>query len=219
MLRAVIFDMDGVIVDSEPHYYKIDGLVFREMGITVSEAEWHSFVGITAETMWVRIRERHRLSESLDELIARDRERRIAYFSALPDLAPIDGIPALLESLKRSGIRIALASSSPLKLIDIILARLGLTAYFEQRIDGDAVTAGKPAPDIFLRAAALLGVIPAECLVIEDSTNGVRAAVAAGMKCVGFRSPGTVGQSLHEADLIVESFVTLAPETLESLFR
>jgi HAD superfamily hydrolase (TIGR01509 family) len=217
MLRAVIFDMDGVIVDSEPHYFQIDGQVFREMGIAVSESEWHSFVGITAERMWSLIRERHRLREPLEELIERDRARRISYFSALPGLVPIEGIPALLESLKSAGIRIALASSSPAELIGIILTRLGLAAFFEHAIDGDSVAAGKPAPDIFLRAAAMLQVDPGECLVIEDSMNGVRAAAAAGMKCVGFR--GTGGQSLLGADLLVDGFTALTPEALKSLFR
>ena len=209
-VRAVLFDMDGVIVDTEPIYFASNRALFRQLGFTVTESGYAQFVGLEAEKMWAQLKTEHHLSQPVDELVRMEADGMAAALRAA-ELHPMPGLPALLGRIRAHGARIGLASSSAHPVIRIILEQLGLQNTFETVVSGDDVEHGKPAPDIFLLAAARLGVEPGNCLVIEDSANGVRAAKAAGMPCVGFRNPGSGGQDLHAADQVVH--------TLDAVFR
>ena len=209
MTKSVIFDMDGVLIDSEPLHYESDRRTMREYGLELSDAEMEAYVGITGEKMWADLREKYGIADSVETLMRKQEAHKRALFGQ--DVQPIDGIPELLEALQSAGRGIALASSSPRYFIDMVLEGLGLRRYFPVVVSGADVKKGKPAPDIFLRAAELLGVEPQHCVVIEDSGHGVRAAKAAGMHCIGLVTPNSGKQDLSLADIVVESVFRAFP--------
>jgi len=208
-VRAVLFDMDGVLIDSEPIYFEIEQQSFAHFGVTVGEEEHHSYVGTTLESMWRSIRHRHRLSPPVEELLAYHQERVLSEMGRR-ELRPTEGVERFVRSLSESKIKAAVASSSSHALIDIILNRTGLRSLFTVCVSGEDVERGKPEPDIFLRAAALLGLAPSACLVIEDSFNGIRAARKAGMSCVGFKNPNSGKQDLSLADSTIDRFLEIS---------
>jgi HAD superfamily hydrolase (TIGR01509 family) len=122
------------------------------------------------------------------------------------DLVPSIGVVAFLDALKLNGYTLAIASSSLKRNVDLILGKLKLTAYFDFIVSGEQVTKGKPEPDIFLKVAEHYGLHPNECVVIEDSTNGVAAAKAAGMHCLAYFNPTSGEQDLSKADQVFKSF-------------
>jgi beta-phosphoglucomutase-like phosphatase (HAD superfamily) len=209
MLRAVIFDMDGVLVDSEPYHHQAETRIFANLGISVPEEERRTFVGMSGRKMWEMVKERHAPRKSVEELMSFDRVQRLSFFSTIGPIQPIPGVTRLLEDLRAHKMKIGLASSSIMDLIRLITGAAGIGNYFDILVCGEEVQHGKPAPDIFLRAAMLLGVGTRECVVIEDSENGVRAAKAARIACVGFDNPGFRCQDLSMADLVVDDFARL----------
>ncbi|MBN1646768.1 MAG: HAD family hydrolase [Spirochaetales bacterium] len=216
-MKAVIFDMDGVLVNSEPHHFAIEKEIFASLGFSLDESELKTYVGMSLVKFWTGMKERFSLRQSIEELIENDSRVRISYFEALDHLDPIDGIRELLSGLAAAGIKIALASSSHRAMIDIVLKKLGLGRYFVFIISGHEIEHGKPAPDIFLKSAEAMGLEPVDCLVIEDSRNGVKAANAAGMPCVGFRNPDSGDQDLTTAQLVIDSFSGIDAELLEKV--
>ena len=164
------------------------------------------FVGISVENFWKTIRKRYNLNEAVEKLIKQDTELRVSYFSRIEKLEPAEGVRELIVSLRNKGIKTAVASSSHIRLIETVLEKTGLGEYFDETVSGCDVENGKPAPDIFLRTAEILGAGTEECVVIEDSFNGVKGAKAAGMKCIGFRNPESGNQNLSASDLIIDSF-------------
>jgi HAD superfamily hydrolase (TIGR01509 family) len=203
---AVIFDMDGVLVDTEPSYFASNNDLFRGLGFSVTTKEYTDFVGSSAITMWSTLKERFRLAQGVAELIDLSYRAHMANLEALPALEPIPGIVTLLNRLTASGVPLGLASSSPRGVIELTLKKSQLTAFFPVRVAGDEVAHGKPHPDIFLKTAALLGVPNAGCLVIEDSPHGIAGARTAGMKTVGLSTANSGNQNLSRADLVVHSF-------------
>ena len=203
-IRAVIFDMDGVMVDSEPIYFESNRSVFAELGFTVSHDDYAQFVGLDAGRMWAQLKALHNLPHRVPELVGLEADGMVAGLQAA-GLEPMPGLLTLIDALRSRDRRLAVASSSTRRVIQTVLAKLRLEDAFDHVISGEDVELGKPAPDIFLLASNLLEIPPAECLVIEDSANGVRAAKAAGMRCIGFRNPNSGAQDLSPADAIVES--------------
>ncbi|HQG30358.1 MAG TPA: HAD family phosphatase [Deltaproteobacteria bacterium] len=204
--RAVIFDMDGVLVDSEPIYMMSNRRLFASLGIEVSDSEYHTYVGTSAQGMWSAIKERHGLDAPMDMLIRQEFEEHERSLSSAENLCAIPGVEKLLLTLKGLSVRLAVASSSSRRVVDLILSRAGLTPFFETTVCGQDVSNGKPHPEIFLTAARRLGVEPCECLVIEDSPRGIAGAAAAGMRTVGFQNPNSGVQDLSRADLLIGSF-------------
>jgi HAD superfamily hydrolase (TIGR01509 family) len=219
MLRAVIFDMDGVILDSQPYHFAVEDKMCQEMGIDVSTEESNSFVGMAGDRVWGYLKNKFGLSQSIQELMAYENKARIAYFSSLGNLYPIPGVVGFMKELRQQGIKIALASSSSAEVIDIFISKMGIRDFFQKIISGDAVEKGKPDPDIFLHAAAALGENPADCIVIEDSANGVKAAKLAGMKCIGFRNLNSGDQDLSRADVVIDDFTKLSVLIITSLCK
>lgn len=202
--------MDGVLVDSEPLYFEVNREFMRRRGIEISAEDYDRYVGMSAMRMWSDVRERFGLAESTEELLTAEAEAFFRFLAGLPELPPMPGVRELLTHLQSEGLAIGLASSSMRKNVRAVLRKSGLEPFFDPVVCGEDVNNGKPAPDIFLRAAGLMRTPPDQCLVIEDSANGVRAAKAAGMACVGLRNPSSGNQDLAGADLIVPDFSPLS---------
>jgi len=209
MLKAVIFDMDGVLLDSEPYHYFIEGEIYKSLGINIPEKIRVNFVGLGNKEMWTFIKNKYGLKQSIEELSHNNDRERFAYMSKLTGLSPNPGILQLLEILKNNKIKIALASSSPKNVINILIDKISLTEYFDIMVSGDEFKNGKPEPDIFIQTAKLLRENAADCIVIEDSTNGIKAAKAAKMKCIAYKNKGTRGQDISMADLMIDDFTKL----------
>ena len=202
MINAVIFDLDGVLIDSEPLHCRADNQVLTELGIDAPENYLDRFAGWTNAAMWEAIKTDYPIAKSIDELT----EIQLHIKSDLlqkSDLKAIPGIVELLEEIKIMRIPIAVASSSPRQFIDSVVEKIGIEQYFALMLSGEEVEHSKPEPDIFLKVAGLLNVNPSECLVVEDSKSGTTAAKKAGMMCIGYQNVNSGNQDLSKADLIV----------------
>ncbi|HLT92268.1 MAG TPA: HAD family hydrolase [Woeseiaceae bacterium] len=218
MPPLVIFDMDGVLVDSEPMHMRLEREMFERLSLPISEAEHQAFVGMSPAGMWGTIKARFDLPHAVDDLVEMDTDVKAREIGATP-LEPIDGVEELIADLEDAGCELAVASSSQKRLIEAVTEGLGLRQRFSHLVSAEEVRRGKPHPDVFIRAAELCGRKPADCLVIEDSANGVRAALAAGMKCVGFVNESAGRQDLSGADLVVRNFGDAARKEIVALAR
>jgi len=206
MIQTVIFDMDGVIIDSEPVYFEIDKQMFEELNIAVSFEEHCSYVGTSSQNMWNAIITKHGVAEQPAELMRKEYSLYLEHLANAKDLQPIDGVVELIHELYKNNFKLVLASSSQMASIDIVLNKFKLDELFIAKVSGSELAHSKPHPEIFLRSARLIKSDPSECIVIEDSKNGVTAAKAAGMKCIGFLNPNSGNQDLKNADLVIHSF-------------
>ena len=204
-MKAVIFDMDGVLVDSQPYHFKADIDTMAEYGVIKDQKFYEAFAGTLTDNRMRTLRDMFGLDVPAEELIEK-REKMILDIMANEDIKPISGIPELLRSIKALGLKTAVASSSGIELIKLVLDRLGIAVYFDSITSGNDVKRGKPDPDVFLLAAERIGVNPRECFVVEDSENGVKAAKSAGMKALGYVNPTSGNQCLDMADFITDDF-------------
>jgi HAD superfamily hydrolase (TIGR01509 family) len=217
MVKAVIFDMDGVIIDSEPFHWDVNKIIFKDLGIDVSFTEYQNYIGVSNTNMWTDLKNRHSLPQTVKQLVAMQVSGNIEFMKR-EQFEPINGGVALIQDLEKYGIAIALASSSPYNVINIVLDKFGIKSYFSAIVSGEDFLKGKPAPDIFIKAAELLNVSPKDCVVIEDATHGVAAAKAAGMKCIGFANKNSGNQDLTKADLIVTSMSAICVQNISASF-
>ncbi len=216
MLKAVIFDMDGVIIDSEPFHLEVNREIFRELNIPFIMEEYENYIGVSNDEMWADIKMKNNLSLPVSYLKELQVRKDMEYLLSAEE-KPIPGVLELLKELRLNGLAVALASSSSLKYIGIVLEKFRIRDFFDAVVSGENMRKGKPAPDIFLHTAKLLDVGPTSCLVIEDSRNGVAAAKAAGMKCIGFQNPSSGAQDVSAADFITGSLAQINLELIESL--
>lgn len=209
MIQAFIFDMDGVIIDSEPLHFEVDIQVMKDFGAAITQEQLEKYVGMTNPEMWKLIREEYQLQRTVSEIIDYQISNKIKILTAR-EMEPIDGIRELLADLKASGIPVGIASSSPPVFIQAVLDKFGLLDAFNCIVSGEEVDRGKPAPDVYLKAAELLGAEPASCMVLEDARHGIAAAKAAGMQCIGFVNPNSGNQDLSAADYVVRSIAEVS---------
>jgi HAD superfamily hydrolase (TIGR01509 family) len=202
-IRAVIFDMDGVLVDSEPLINAAAIAMFEEKGLIVQPDDFLPFVGAGEDRYIGGVAEQYGFP--LDVSAAKKRTYAI-YLDLVPSLLEaFPGVQDLIQECRNAGLLLAVASSADSIKVHANLEKIGLPVQFwDTVVIGEAVLNKKPAPDIFLTAAEKLGVTPAECVVVEDAVNGLQAANAAGMRCVAVATTFPVAQ-LMEADRVRDS--------------
>ena len=207
-MNYIIFDMDGVLLDSEPMHQEIIYETFQLEGIPFDKAYIQTLTGMSAFPMWEKVKRDAQRSESVEELIKFHRDY---FFKRLPEVKVplVPHVKDVLEKFKNEGKHLSLASSSGRKLIDIFTQQTNIAHYFEVIMSGDDVQYSKPNPEIFLKVAQWYHLPATQFTVIEDSTNGVKAAKSAGMQCVGFQNPLSGGQDLSQADLLIHSMQEL----------
>jgi HAD superfamily hydrolase (TIGR01509 family) len=209
-ITAVIFDMDGLLVDTEPLHYQATNLVLEEYGKVLTPEVNERFIGLGDETFWSVVKEDFGITDSVAEL----RRKRIGQMLRLIDTEPVRRMPGaaeLVRACRERSYRVAVASSTPLQQVYAILESAGIRDQFEVIVSGemDEVREGKPAPDIFLYTAELLNLPPRNCLVLEDSSPGVIAASTAGMRVVAVPNEATRTSDFSQADLVIESLAQL----------
>lgn len=207
MLKAILFDMDGVLVDSEPVHFAANYKMMKDrFGIELLYDDYKLYIGSTVEKIWKYFREKYGLTDYSWQELMDMAEEELAAMVERDGYPEIPGAAEAVRMLGNAGYRLAVASSSPMAKIRSNMERLGITDCFDAIVSGMELKNPKPSPDIFLKAAELLGVEPDECIVIEDSCNGTRAAKAAGMACLGFVNPHSGNQDLSQADYLFEDF-------------
>ena len=206
-IQAVLFDMDGVLVDSEFLHIKAEKLTLAPYGIELSKEEINNFMGMGVKMMLRSLIEKYSLPIT-EETLFRIHEKNLSD-SFREELEIMPGAIEIINDLKNRKIKLALASSSSLYLINLVLKIIHLESVFDVVISGEEVINGKPFPDIFRKTAELLNIQLDRCVVIEDSKNGVTAAKSAGMICIGFRSPNSKNQDISQADYIVDDLTKI----------
>ncbi len=217
MIRTVIFDMDGVIIDTEPIHHHAFFTQFAELGIAVSDELYASFLGSSTRNVFQRLKQEFALPQKVPALLQRKRELFNQAFDTDASLDLLPGVRALIQDLREHDVQLVLASSASKATIARVFNRFGLGPYFSHTVSGEDFVQSKPNPAIFLHAAALAQTPVSECIVIEDSANGVAAAKAAGIYCIGYASPHSAGQDLRLADRVIQDFSELSATEIRQL--
>jgi len=207
--QAVIFDMDGVLVDSEPLHIQTEKRMFRKMGLDISDEEHAGYMGTATDLMWKQIISKRNLPLDIAEITELTIQEGLPFFYSLKKIDPMPGLVDLLEKLKAKKIPMAVASSSDAETIRVILEKSGLRKYFIHAVSSSEVGKSKPEPDVFLHAAKLLKVAPENCVVFEDSKNGIKAAKAAGMFCIAYSGANSGEQDRNHADFHISGYKDL----------
>lgn len=203
MIRAVLFDFDGLLADSEPLQKAAWHAYLRRLGHELSDELIARMFGLRLQESAALVRDALGLTAPVEQIMA---ERDAIFLASLAGrLQPMPGAHTVVRATRRLGLRSALATSGHRRYIRLALQELELTDAFDAIVTGDMVPRGKPAPDIFLRAAAALEVAPGDCVVVEDAPHGVAAARAAGMRVVAIPNPLTRQLDFRQADLVLPS--------------
>ena len=213
MLKGIIFDMDGVLINSEPFHYQVWKEALKKRGINLDYEIYKPCIGSTVQVLMQILHEHYGVDEKDDSLPleVKNLKQEMIEKQGYPPLIPY--VKDMLERFHEAGYQMAVASSSPQEYIENVTSYWGISPYFQVLVSGEHVEHPKPAPDIFLKTADILGLLPEECLVIEDSENGCRAAKAAGMTCMAYYNPDSGKQNLQTASVVVEGF-----EEIDAIF-
>ncbi|MCO6149293.1 HAD family phosphatase [Flavobacterium sp. NRK1] len=206
MIKAVIFDMDGVVVNTEPIGYRANQELYKSLNITVPDEVYGTFIGNSDKMIVQKLKDLYPLSLTHQELLDEKYKYYFNAFDSAEDLEMLPGVKDLIIDLYKNGMKLLLASSASNRKIEKVFARFNLHQYFDCTISGEDFEESKPNPAIFNEAVAKSGFTKEECIIIEDSTNGIKAAKAAGVYCIGYNSGHTMGQDTSLADKIITDF-------------
>jgi beta-phosphoglucomutase len=213
---AVIFDMDGVLVDTFDAHFESWNVVARQEGTEMTRQQFAETFGRTSREIITLLWPEKR--DDLSAIREFDDRKEVAFREIIANEFPaMPGVGTLLQSLAADGISMAVGSSGPPPNVALVLEKLGAAEIFDALVTGEDVTRGKPDPQVFLMAADRLGIPPERCIVVEDAQPGVAAARAAGMRCVGIASAGRSRDDLTEADLVIDSLTELNPNVFRKL--
>jgi beta-phosphoglucomutase-like phosphatase (HAD superfamily) len=208
-IKCVIFDMDGVIIDSENLHKKAYYETFISLGLEVSEELYKTLTGSSTINAFQRLIAHFNLDEDPNALVLQKRKRYVNFFENDPTLHLVNGVEDIIRYFYDKGITLILASSSAMVNIDRVFNRFDLNKYFTAKISGADLTESKPHPEIFEKAAVLGNTPKENCIVIEDSDNGVKAANDANIFVFGYQNPMAADQTLENADKVITDFSDL----------
>jgi len=205
-LKCIIFDMDGVIIDSEEIHKKAYYETFVSIGVNVSDQLYKTLTGSSTINAFQKLVTHFNLDLDPEKLVLEKRKKYVNFFENDPTLHLVEGVEEFIKYSFNRGFTLVLASSSAMVNIDRVFNRFDLNSYFTAKISGADLRASKPHPEIFEKAAILGKTSKEHCIVIEDSDNGVKSANDAGIFVVGYKNPIVEDQTLENADFIIESF-------------
>ena len=208
-IKCVIFDMDGVIIDSEEIHKKAYYETFNTLNIEVSDTLYKSFTGSSTINAFQRLVAHFNLKNDPEELVLDKRKRYVNFFENDPNLHLVTGVEEIIKYFYKKGIILILASSSAMINIDRVFNRFKLNTYFAAKISGADLKESKPNPEIFNKAAILGNISKENCVVIEDSDNGITAANDANIFVFGYANKLSEGQTLENADFVINHFSEL----------
>lgn len=217
MIKTVIFDMDGVLVNSEPLHHEVSLVQFKNLNIEVSDDVFATFTGNSNKMIYQKLKDKFQLQQEIEELVLDKNNLFIEAFDKKEDLHLMPGVKDLIIDLHKNGIQLIVASSSEMAIINKVFKRFDLDQYFTHKVSGEDFPESKPNPAIFLKAASYSKAPIEECLIIEDSTNGIKAAKAAGIYCIAYKSEGVDSQDQSLADLIVYDYKDLDFERIKNI--
>ncbi len=209
--------MDGVIVDTEPVHHYAYVQHFKQLNIDVSPEMYASFTGNSTKNIYERLKTIFNLEQDVQTLVETKRCFFDEAFDNKEDLYLLDGVEDLIKELHSNGMQLVLASSSANVTINKIFNRFNLNQYFTHKVSGEDFPKSKPHPAIFLKAAELSQTSVQNCIVIEDSTNGILAANAANILCVGYKSLHSQLQDYSTSDFVISDFKELSFERIRNL--
>ncbi|HWR23192.1 MAG TPA: HAD family phosphatase [Feifaniaceae bacterium] len=218
MPKAVIFDMDGVLVNSEPVYDAYHQTLAKKLSIAITDKHETKFRGTPSLLIYEAIAEEFGLSVTPEELLEEETDAFRILFAA-GDIPAMPHVFDLLRHLKESGFLVGVATSNYLFNVESVLKNNGASGHVDQISTMEFVRSPKPAPDVFLHAAEGLQVDPADCVVFEDSPNGIAAAKAAGMKVIGYANPEQVKLDVSRADRVIQSFDEITAADVTALLE
>lgn len=217
MLKAVIFDMDGVIIESEPLHHVAYHNMFKDVNIKVSTPLYESFTGKSTINVCKQICELYNLEETPEYLVSLKRKHFDYIFNNDTNFDLIDGVLDIIQEYHNNGLTLVLASSATMSSIERIFNKFDLNPYFKAKLSGADLKQSKPHPEIFMNAVKETGYKTQECIVIEDSTSGIAAAKGAGVFCVGFDSFHSKNQDYSKADLVIKKFEEISYANIKNL--
>lgn len=215
--KAVLFDMDGVIVDTEPLHRKAYFSMFNDVNIAVSEAMYTRFTGQSTLNICKQLVTHFELQDAPESLVACKRQHFKNLFENDTSLQLLDGVLDLIKDYHSNGLTLVLASSASMPNIDRIFERFDLNQYFVAKLSGADLKQSKPHPEIFIKAAEAAQHAREHCMVIEDSSNGIKAANDAGIFVVGYDSKHSTDQDYSNADVVVSTFREISHSSLRHL--
>ncbi len=218
MFKALISDLDGIIVNSEEaHFLSVQKMLKEDFGIHYTEEDNRSFIGTTDVYIFTTLEKKYpKIHSNMKKLVNRRSQFFIEIFKKQAK-QPLPCVKSLFETVYKEKIPMAVGTSAAREVAEFSLKTFNLLHYFKTVVTAGGVKHGKPAPDIYLKAAKHLNVKPKDCVVLEDSEHGVEAAKAAGMKCIAIPCGPTIGQNHEKADLVVKSLCNVTLDLLASL--